>query len=131
MLFLLTDDQGRALMMAQADTQAEADRFGRSHIPEFCGESVEIEDSSRAEAEEFWAVRTVRVAGMALATDQAKISPEKVTFTMTQVWVRGPVLPEEVEADDLLTPEDNAAITLDHIARTCEFVAHIEIRKRA
>ena len=48
---------------------------------------------------------------------------EEQSLTATRIWsvVRGE-LPEEVVADDLLTPEDYRDLTLDHIARTCEVV---------
>jgi hypothetical protein len=46
------------------------------------------------------------------------------------IWVRGPKLPEDVENDGLLTPEDLRDLTLDHIACTSHFIGHIEISKR-
>ena len=47
------------------------------------------------------------------------------------LWIRGPQLPDEVEEDDLLTPEDHRDLTLDHIARTCKVVVQFQILKRA
>ena len=130
MLFLLKDDQGRALLMAQANSKAEADKFGRNHLPEFCGDSIEIELDSRIAAEEFWGVRTIKVVHLG-TRDESRRRAAKPTFTSSLVWVRGPQLPEDVEADGLLTPEDHRDLTLDHIARTSDLVAHIEIRKWA
>jgi hypothetical protein len=49
---------------------------------------------------------------------------------MTHLWVRGPELPEDVVADDLLTPEDHRDLTLDHIERTSDCVGRLEIRMR-
>jgi hypothetical protein len=49
----------------------------------------------------------------------------------TGIWVRGPQLPDDVEDDGLLTAEDHRDLTLDHIARTSELVARIEILKWA
>jgi hypothetical protein len=122
LLFLLRDDQGRALLIAQAGSKNEADAFGRSWLPDFSGESIEIELASRADAEEFWGVRTVRVG---------LVKPHPGTVAITQIWVRGPKLPEDVEAAGLLTPEDRRDLTLDHIARTSDVVAHLEIRRRS
>jgi len=48
---------------------------------------------------------------------------------MKLTFVLGPELPEEVEADDLLTIEDHRDLTLDHIERVCDFFWKIEIRK--
>jgi hypothetical protein len=139
-LFLLKNDQGQPLLIAQAGTQAEADAFGRSHLPEFCGESIAIDDRSLDETEEFRGVRTVSVCQVLLdVTETAGISSERVDrrpgrspiAVDTHIFVYGLELPEEVEADDVLTPEDRRALALDHIARTCEFIGQIEIRKRA
>ena len=52
-------------------------------------------------------------------------------LTIKHLWVRGPQLPEEVIADDMLTPEDHQALTLDHIERTSSLIGKIEIRMRA
>jgi hypothetical protein len=49
----------------------------------------------------------------------------------TAIWVRGPELPEEVEDGGHLTPEDHRDLTLDHIERTSELVARVEILKWA
>jgi hypothetical protein len=46
----------------------------------------------------------------------------------TAIWVRGPQLPEDVE-QDVLTAEDHRDLTLDHISRTSDLVARIEILK--
>jgi hypothetical protein len=139
LLFLLKDHHGHALLIAEAASQAEADAFGRTHLQEFNGESIEIDDTSRRAAEEFWGVRTVRVADVlfettrtvtALAENKARKQPvRRPAAVSTEVVVHGLGLPEDVEADDLLTPEDRRDLALDHIARTCEFVVHIEIRK--
>jgi hypothetical protein len=134
LLFLLKDNQGRPLLMTLASSKIEADEFGRSHLPEFCGDSVEIDQDSQAEAEQFWGVRTVRVARMELdsnARARFATAVEEQSLTATRIWVRGPELPEEVVADDLLTPEDYRDLTIDHIARTCEVVVQVQIRKWA
>jgi hypothetical protein len=47
---------------------------------------------------------------------------------MTHLWVRGPQLPDDVVAEDVLTPEDHKYLTLDHIDRTSDCIARIEIR---
>jgi hypothetical protein len=47
------------------------------------------------------------------------------------MWVRGPKLPEDVVADDVLTPEDHKELTLDHIERTSDWVGRLEIRMRS
>ena len=120
--------------MTLASSKIEADEFGRSHLPEFCGDSVEIDQDSQAEAEQFWGVRTVRVAKMELdsnARARFATAVEEQSLTATRIWVRGPELPEEVVADDLLTPEDYRDLTIDHIARTCEVVVQVQIRKWA
>jgi hypothetical protein len=53
---------------------------------------------------------------------------DELTLTIRHLWVRGPQLPDEVVADDLLTPDDHRALTLDHIDRTSDLVGKIEIR---
>jgi hypothetical protein len=141
LLFLLKDHQGQALLIAQAATQAEADAFGRNHLPEFCGESVEIDAQSQNEAEEFWGVRSVRVVNVLLdvtrtatAVQESRPSTRRASSPVavwTHIFVHGLELPEEVEADDLLTAEDRRDLALDHIARTCELIGQIEIRKWA
>jgi hypothetical protein len=134
LLFLLKDNQGRALLMALANSKAEADNFGRIHLPEFCGDSVEIDAGSRAEAEQFWDVRTVRVVNLELdpsAIVQTATAVKEQELTTTRIWVHGPELPEEVVSGDLLTPEDHRDITLDHIARTCDVIVKVQIRKWA
>jgi hypothetical protein len=136
LLFLLKNDQGGALVIAEAATKADADRFGRNCVPGFCGDSLEIEPESQMEAEEFWGVRTVRVATAVLRRDNAR-SPvpagkcRPLEYTTAHVWVRGLQLPDDVESAGLLTPEDRRDLTLDHIARTCEFVEYVEILKWA
>ncbi len=99
-------------MITECGSKAEADTFGRNRFPEFCGESIEIDPDSRADAEEFWGVRCIR-----LSRTHAK-----------HVWVPGPELPEDVEADGLLTSEDRAALTLDHITRTSDLIGRFQIR---
>ena len=124
MLFLLKDRKGRAVVMAQATSKEDANVFGQRFVPEFCGDSVEIEDESRSQAEEFWGVRTVRVP--------IKLKKKtKPVATTTRVWVRGLELPPEVEEDNLLTEEDLRDLTLDHIGRMCSTVIQLEIRKSA
>jgi hypothetical protein len=49
----------------------------------------------------------------------------------TGIWVRGPQLPDDVEQDGLLTAEDHRDLTLEHISRTSDVVARIEILKWA
>jgi hypothetical protein len=139
LLFLLKDDQGRALLIAEAASQAEANAFGRNHLPEFNGNSIEIDEASQEAAEEFWRVRTVRVLNMlvegtrpatAVAERSARKPPARRPVAVwTGVVVHGLELPEEVESDDLLTSEDRRDLALDHIARTCEFIVQIEIHK--
>jgi hypothetical protein len=127
--------------MAECDSQAEADRFGRTHLSEFCGESVEVEMASRADAEEFWCVRTVKLMNVRLdpevrpATAAAvadrksgNAAPQRAKFH----FVFGLNLTASLEGEeDLLTPEDRAAIALDHIERTSDVVVRFEIRKFA
>jgi hypothetical protein len=135
LLFLLTDHQGRALLITQTGCKAEADAFGRNHLPSF-RESIEIDRASHAQAQEFWQVRTVRLMKVQLNAEgrtktSSAVSEPKRGASMKQIWVRGPKLPEEVESDGLLTPEDHRDLTLDHIARTSDVVVRIEITKRA
>lgn len=120
MLFLLRNHEGRGLVLAETTKKSAAEEFGRTHFPDFCGEALEIDPSSRAEAEEFWAVQTVRLVNV----------PLRPVETVKQYWVRGPVLPPEVEEADLLTMEDRCAITLDHIERTSDFVFKLQIKTR-
>jgi hypothetical protein len=134
LLFLLRDDQGGALLIAEAATKADADRFGRNCVPGFCGDSIEIEPESQSE--DFWGVRTVRIARAVLRHENGRTAVRTrkrrlPTFTTTHIWVRGPQLPDEVESAGLLTAEDHRDLTLDHIARTCEFVEYVEILKWA
>jgi hypothetical protein len=123
--------------MALTGSQAEADKFGRNHLPDFCGESVEIDMASRADAEEFWRVRTVRLVHVLLdperrpQTATAVAERKEQGITMTQIFVRGPKLPDDVESAGLLTPEDHRDLTKDHIGRTSDLVGHIEILKWA
>ena len=131
MLFLLKDDQGRALLMAETGDKTEADTFGRNHLPEFCGESVEIDTASLGDAEEFLGVRTVRLVRVVLNPDARSRRGITPQATVTHLWVRGPRLPDDVESDDLLTPEDRRDLTLDHIARTSALVGRVEILKWA
>lgn len=135
LLFLLKDGQGRTLLMAQAGSKTEADEWGRNHLPDFCGESIEIDMSARAEIEEQWGVRTVRLVRTLLDRDLRLEAGQRIrrtpAVTFTTIWVKGPELPEEVVSDNLLTPEDHRDLTLDHIARTSDVVAHLEICKWA
>lgn len=62
MIFLLKDEHGHALVIAEAATKEEADRFGFRNFPTYCGRSVELDPESRREAELFWSVPSVRVA---------------------------------------------------------------------
>lgn len=128
MLFLLTDEQGRGLLMAESTSKNEADRFGRNHLPEF-RESIEIDEASERDAEEFWEVRKIRLVHVLLDAD-ARRRQTAPTKTMSHIWVVGPQLPDDVESDGLLTLEDRRDITLDHIARTSDVVVKIEIIKR-
>jgi hypothetical protein len=130
MLFLLSDEAGHALLIAESGSKAEADSFGRNHLPEFCGESIEIDPGSYTHAAEFWGVRTVRLLQMLLdprRTGEGRLPSGKISF----VFAKGLELPEEVVADDFLTPEDHRDLTLDHIARTSDFIGQIRIVKRA
>ena len=140
MLFLLKDHEGRALLMAQTASKAEADRFGRTHLPDFCGDSIEIDIASRAEAEEFWGVRTVRLVSVRLDPEASISKPATAVLDrpaahrvrpLSIIWIRRPRLPKEVEESGLLTQEDYRDLTLDHITRTSDLVGRIEIFKRA
>jgi hypothetical protein len=128
-LFLRKDQQGRALIIAKSPSKDEADAFGRAHLPAFCGESIELDQASRREAEEFWDVRTVTVGGNAVRPRAASTTNQWVMAT--HIFVRGPVLPDDVEADGLLTDEDRRDLTLDHIARTSKLVGHIAVVRRS
>lgn len=134
MLFLLKNDQGRALLIAQSGSKDQADRFGRTYLPDFCGESIEIEAASREGAEEFWGVRTVKLVHVLLdparRARRAKADPKPAALHTT-LWVRGPQLPEEVEEARLLTPEDRRDLTLDHMARTSTAIVQLQITKWA
>ena len=133
LLFLLKDGQGQPLLIAQAGSKAEADTFGRNNLPEFCGESVEIDMERRAEAEQILGVRTIRVVRVLLDAEKGPVSRKAPAqpITFTKIWVRGPQLPQDVVDDNHLTPEDHRDLTLDHIARTSDVVAHLEICKWA
>jgi hypothetical protein len=136
LLFLLKDGQGQPLLLAQAGSQAEADNFGRNHLPEFCGESVELDVERRAEAAQILGVRSVKVVQVLLDPERQPSKSKSLRrsaspITYTQIWVRGPELPQNVVDDDLLTTEDHRDLTLDHIARTSDVVAHLEICKWA
>lgn len=130
MLFLLKDANGKALLIADAASKSQASAFGFSHLPGFCGDGVELDPASRAEAEEFWGVRTVRVLTLQIDPKPRSLAASAITNS-TPVLVHGPELPEEVEADGLLTAEDHRDLTLDHIARTCDIVVKMEIFKRS
>lgn len=135
MLFLLRNHRGTAILIAHAPNKVEADEYGRAHVPDFCGESLELELESRTHAEEFWGVRTVEVSGRqsgATAVKTVKAAKQRSPlFTMTHVWVRGLELPDGLLDEDFLTDEDRRDLALDHIARTSDFVGRIEIRKSA
>jgi hypothetical protein len=136
-LFLLKNGTGKALLIAQAASKAEADEYGRAHVPEFSGDCVELEAESRSDAEEFWGVGTVRVPAAGLQTGttmvKAKVKTKalKPVLTTSVIVVHGLELPEEVVEEDFLTPEDRRDLALDHISRTSEFVGRLEIRKWA
>jgi hypothetical protein len=129
MLFLLTDEEGRALLIAESRSKDEADRFGRSHLPEYW-DSIEIDDSTYRQGAESWGVRTVRLVEVVPSTDQPA-KPHLPSAKICLSWVWGPELPEDVVADNLLTTEDHRDLTLDHIARTSDFVGRLKIVKRA
>lgn len=134
MLYLLTDDQGRALLIARSANQAEADSYGRAHLPEFCGTSIPVDERLQPDAEEFWGIRTVTIAGegaVTVAERKTKKARKPVMGLFTHVWVHGLDMPEGMLDEDLLTPEDRRDIALDHISRTCETVGCIEIHKWA
>lgn len=61
MLFLLKDEDGRPLVIVQANSDADADRFGLRNLPTYCGRRTELDPASQREAEEFWNVSSVRV----------------------------------------------------------------------
>ena len=113
--------------MARTMSKDEADAFGRNHLPEFCGDSIEIDTASHADAEEFWGVRTVRLVRVELHPE--KHPRKQATCTVKHLWVRGPKLPDEVEEAGMLTPEDRAELTRDHIARTSDLVGRVEVLK--
>jgi hypothetical protein len=91
--------------------------------PEYLGDSIEIDMAKRLESEKSWRMRTVHVG----RTSGGDSRTPPIIFT--RLWVRGPRLPDEVESDDNLTLEDRRDLTLDHIARTSDVVAHLEICK--
>jgi hypothetical protein len=135
-LFLLKDQRGKAILLAQAPSKEEADEFGRAQVPEFCGESLEVDAEDLPRAEEVWGVRTVHIPANGAQTGSTVVKAKaktavKPVLTTTHIWVRGLELPEEVVEDDLLTPEDHRDLALDHIARTSQFVGRLEIRKFA
>ena len=137
MLFLLKDQRGKALVIAQAASRAEADEFGRAHVPDFCGESLELEAESCAQAEEFWGVRTLHVpntgaqSGTTVVKTKVKAKTKAPDLETTHVWVQGLDLPKELIEEDFLTPEDHRDIALEHIERTCQFVVSFQVRKWA
>jgi hypothetical protein len=130
MLFLLTDEEGRALLIAESGSKAEADAFGRNHLPEFCGESLEIDPETYTEAVEFWDVRTVRLVDMVVNPDHRNERRYPLAGNISFTWVRGPELPQDVIEDDLLTAEDHRDLTRDHIARTSDLIGRIRIVKK-
>jgi len=136
-LFLLKNQRGEALLIAQAASKVEADEYGRTHVPEFCGDSLEIEPESRSHAEEFWGVGTVRVpeaaaqSGTTVVKAKVKTKAFKPVLTTSVIVVHGLELPEDLIEGDFLTPEDRRDLALDHIARTSNYVGRLEIRKWA
>lgn len=112
MLFLLTDRHGRGIVIAEAADKTHANAFGYNYLPDFGGDSLEIDAANRADAEELWGVQTVQ-----LKTE------------LSTVWVHGPELHGVDEDDDFLTPEDRRDLTLDHIERTCDVVVKLQIVK--
>ena len=131
-LFLLKNDEGRGLLIAQSGSKDQADRFGREYLPEFCGESIEIESESQAGAEEFWGVRTVRLVNVLLDPTRKprrdKMAKRPAALN-TITWVYGPELPSDVEEDGLLTIEDRRDLTLDHMARASTLIVQLQITK--
>ena len=119
MLFLLKDAEGRALLMAETRSKAEADQFGRAHLPNFCGESLEVDLSSREDAEEFWGVRTVRLLHIAAGPEPRRVG--RPAATSVHLWVREP------GSTGVAVDEDCRDVALDHIARTSDLVGEIEI----
>jgi hypothetical protein len=112
LLFLLTDRKGRGIVIAEAVDKTHANAFGHNYLPDFGGDALEIDPANHADAEELWGVQTVQ-----LETE------------LSTVWVHGPELPEDVEADGVLTPADYRDLTLDHIERTCNVVVKLQIVK--
>jgi hypothetical protein len=52
--------------------------------------------------------------------------------SLTEVVILGPQLvPEDIVAEGLLTPDDYRALAIDHIERTCEYIFELQIVKRA
>jgi hypothetical protein len=128
MLFLLTDEQGRALLIAESGSRDEADRFGRNHLPEY-RDSIEIDYGTYSRAPELWRVRTVRLVQVVLNPD-LRTEHHLPAAMMSVTWVRGPELPEDIVAGGALTTEDLCELTRDHIARTSAFVVQLQIVKR-
>lgn len=118
--------------MAQASNREEADQFGRTYLPEFSGNIIEVDPDVHADAEEFWGVETIRVMREVLnpSLSRARETQKQPTMLPLTSWVAGLELPEEVESADLLTADDRKALALDHIERVCKFVGKIEIRTR-
>jgi hypothetical protein len=98
--------------------------------------------ASRADAEEFWQVRTVRLVNVRLnparqstATAVADRRVDSRAVPATEAvrlhLVFGLDLPDDLDEEGLLTPEDRAAVALDHIERTSDVVVRFEIQKFA
>ena len=95
--------------------------------------------ASRADAEEFWSVRTVRLMNVRLdpqvrpatatAVAERRSIAQPVETTKLQM-VFGLNLPD-LDEECMLTAEDRAAIALDHIERTSDIVVRFEIKKLA
>jgi hypothetical protein len=100
-----------------------------------------VEDELKADAEEFWGVRTVTlmnvpadgqpVASSTAVAEIPKSRRKRVMGMVTYVWVQGLELPADLVGEDMLTDEDRRDLMLDHIARTSDLVGSVEILKWA
>ena len=124
-MFSSMDDPGRSVSRI---------RGGKFDVPLFRDQSIEIDIEGRENDEELEEAVMSDSPRRSLKSSigQTDAKPKsRPTFTATHIWVRGPQLPVEVVEDGLLTPEDHRDLTLDHIARTSELVAQVQITKWA
>ncbi len=86
MVFLLKDECGRALVIAEASSREEADEFGFRNFRTYCGRIVELDPASRREAEQFWGVPAVRVVYQVLDPSRKAVAGT-ATKKMTKLVV--------------------------------------------